>query len=576
MARIYNLSSSFVFLANRLHARVLGFSKPATAFIRQTEPRSIGSYPRGLQLKAGNILLAGHLMEAPGLILWDVPPPSLGFLYEAHGFGWLDDLASVGDQEARKIAQVWVQTWIVRFGRGAGPGWMPHSTGRRIIRWIHHGFMILRGAESDSSKLFFQSLGRQTLFLSRRWFATPIGLPRFEALAGLIYAGLTLEGMEEHVRPATSALARECINQIDENGSIPTRNPEELLEVFTLLNWVADALEIAGWTPSRAHLNALKRIAPTLRMLRHKDGSLARFHGGGKGIEGRLDEALAQSGNKKLSISNSAMGFGRLSSGRTSIIIDAAPPPKGRFAPNAHASTLAIELTSGQMPLFVSSGSGARFGQDWERSGRRTESHSTVTISGFSSARFDKRMLCVNNTNEALVGGPDNVPFNFSYEKKSTLFEAGHNGYVSALGLTHVRRLNLSHTGNTLMGEDMLLALEQKDRRLFEIMLDRLGWEGIDYQVRFHIHPDVLLTLDMGGMAVSMKLKNGETWVFRHSSKAELSIKPSTYFDSSRLKPRVSNQIVLSHKAIEHASSIRWSLINAWETELGPSRQKEL
>ena len=30
-------------------------------------------------------------------------------LHEAHGFGWLDDLASVGDQEARMIAQRWVE-----------------------------------------------------------------------------------------------------------------------------------------------------------------------------------------------------------------------------------------------------------------------------------------------------------------------------------------------------------------------------------------------------------------------------------------------------------------------------------
>ncbi len=39
--------------------------------------------------------------------------------------------------------------------------------------------------------------------------------------------------------PPVSALARECEHQIDAQGGLPTRNPEELLEVFTLLTWAA-------------------------------------------------------------------------------------------------------------------------------------------------------------------------------------------------------------------------------------------------------------------------------------------------------------------------------------------------
>ncbi|MGB1830510.1 MAG: heparinase, partial [Paracoccaceae bacterium] len=72
MTRVYNLTSSLGNLANRFHARMLGFSKPATGFLRQPEPRSIGSYQRGLQLKAGNIMFAGHLIEAPRTNLWDI------------------------------------------------------------------------------------------------------------------------------------------------------------------------------------------------------------------------------------------------------------------------------------------------------------------------------------------------------------------------------------------------------------------------------------------------------------------------------------------------------------------------
>ena len=143
MTKSGNLSSQHLRLMHWLHARALGFYKPATGFLKQPEPRSIGSYARGLQLKAGNVMFAGHLVEAPDAVLWNIPSPADGFTQEAHGFGWLDDLASVGDKHSRKISQEWVQRWIDIYGRGSGPGWIPDLTGRRLIRWIHHGFMRL-------------------------------------------------------------------------------------------------------------------------------------------------------------------------------------------------------------------------------------------------------------------------------------------------------------------------------------------------------------------------------------------------------------------------------------------------
>jgi len=68
------------------------------------------------------------------------------------------------------------------------------------------------------------------------------------------------------------------------------------MEVFVLLVWAARVLEEADKKPDPRHLAAMERIAPTLRTLRLGDGSLARFHGGGRGIEGQLDQALAESG----------------------------------------------------------------------------------------------------------------------------------------------------------------------------------------------------------------------------------------------------------------------------------------
>jgi uncharacterized heparinase superfamily protein len=551
---------------NRLHARVASLSRPATAFNTTPEPRTIGSFARGRQITGGNFLFAGFLVQAPATPIWELPMPDEGFEAELHGFTWLDDLAAVGDSHATRRAQEWTHEWIRRYGRGAGPGWTPDLTGRRLIRWINHAILLLNGQERDVSAAYFRSLASQTIFLSRRWKAASPGLPRFEALTGLIYAGLALSGMDGHVGRATRAMARECVNEIDADGGLVTRNPEELLEVFTLLNWAAAALQDAGRMPGPAHMNAISAIAPVLRALRHSDGGLARFHGGGRGMEGRLDRALATSGVRAAAHTGLAMGFARVAHGRTSIIVDAAPPPKPQASANAHASTLAMELTSGRRPLVVNCGSGATFGKNWRRAGRATPSHSTLGIEGFSSSRLGIAGMVSGRAAELLVDAPQDVRYERNEVEGGTRLVVGHDGYVASHGLTHIRTLHLGFDGRALKAEDALVAMSPQDKRVFDVAFDKSKLRGIDYALRFHLHPDVDATLDMNGNAVSMALKSGEIWVFRFQGEVGLALDSSVYLEKSRLSPRATKQIVLSGAAMEYSTRVSWSLSKAQDT----------
>ncbi|RID90881.1 heparinase [Gemmobacter lutimaris] len=546
---------------NRLAARKATRAKPAAGFVSQPEPRTIGLYARGKQLVAGNFLFAGHLIEAPGVEIWDIARPSVAFGAELQGFGWLDDLAAVGDPTARKRAQDWTFGWINRYGRGDGPGWSPDLTGRRLIRWINHAILLLGGQDRDHSLAYYRALSHQTVFLSRRWQAASPGLPRFEALTGLIYAGLALIGMEAHVDPAAAALARECEREVDEEGGIPTRNPEELLEVFTLLTWAAQALTDAGRLVPPSHLAAIERIAPTLRALRHADGGLARFHGGGRGLEGRLDHALASSGVKPVPPGGLAMGFTRMSAGRSSVIVDTAMPPGGLAGASAHASTLAFELTSGRRPLIVSCGNGAPFGTDWHRASRATQSHSTLAIDGFSSSRFahDRREVLEDRARITLMRQ--------SHDAEAHLLLAGHDGWRGTHGLVHLRDLSLSADGRRLDGTDMLAADAPADKERLQSVLRRSGG-GIGFALRFHLHPDADAEIDMGGAAVSIALRSGEIWVFRHDGQAAMTLEPSVYLEKGRLMPRAARQIVLAASLQDFQARIGWTLAKAQDTPL--------
>ncbi|MBL9052805.1 MAG: heparinase, partial [Tabrizicola sp.] len=219
-----------------------GRARPAKGFVSQPEPRSLGTYARGKQIMSGNIHLGGTLIEAPGVCLWDIPAPDPDFSADAQGFAWLEDLAAYDTAEARRQAQAWTAAWISRFGKGRGPGWSPDLTGRRIIRWVHNATFLLAGCSKAETEAFYASLAHQSAFLARRWKAAGPGRPRIEALTGQVYAGLSLVGFQGLIAPSAAALAQACQNEVDDEGGIATRNPQELLEVLTLLNWAASAL----------------------------------------------------------------------------------------------------------------------------------------------------------------------------------------------------------------------------------------------------------------------------------------------------------------------------------------------
>ncbi len=534
----------------------------ANGFLSQPEPRTIGLYARGKQVLAGNFIAAGQVVERPGLAIWDVDFPDPTTAAEVHGFAWLDDLAAVGDSAARKQAQAWTFDWTRRFGAGRGPGWTADLTGRRLIRWINHALLLLQGADKAQSEAYFRVLSAQVAFLAKRWQKAAPGLPRFEALTGMISAGLALEGMQAHVGPALVALARDCEIEIDIEGGIPTRNPEELLEVFTLLTWAAQALGEAGLMAPPEHLAAMERIAPTLRSLRHADGGLARFHGGGRGMEGRLDSALANAGVRAMPAAGLAMGFARLTGGRTTVIVDAATPPGGAAGTRAHASTNAFELTSGRRPVIVSCGSGAPFGAEWRRAGRATPSHSTLAVEGFSSSRLSGGAV------ETLTDRAEVTTLRVLEGENGLGLHLAHSGWSATHGLSHVRDLMLTGDGRHLTGVDKLSAITTAEKRRFEALMVDGRLKGVNFALRFHIHPDVEARLDMGGTAISLALKSGEIWVFRQSGAQSMSIDPSIYLEKTRLRPRETVQIVLTARAMDFATEVGWTLAKAQDTPL--------
>ncbi|UXU75826.1 MULTISPECIES: heparinase II/III family protein [unclassified Paracoccus (in: a-proteobacteria)] len=533
-------------------------------FLRRPEPKAIGHAGRGEQIVAGVLHLGG--MTLTGDFMAAALPPTLAG--ELHGFGWLDDLAALGTPPARAIAQEQVLLWLRRHPQPQPqtPEWAPEIAGRRLLRWVFHAGMILPGLDRDGARPYFRGLDLHLGHLRDSWYDSQDGLARLEALAGLAIAALHLRERQALAGPALTALAEEA-EAMGLEALTESRAPETLLEAMALLVWAREVAEEAGQPVPTQLMTMIGRIAPILRALRHADGGLPCFHGGGRGAPGRLDRCLRAAPGPALPAQGLAMGYARMARGRSTLILDAASPPAGPSAATAHASTLGFELTVQRQPLIVNCGPGGGFGATWARASRATASHSALCLAGLSSSRLKPDLLpgepdLLTARPELVWAGdcdalgnltaPDCGP---AHAPHPAHLLAGHDGWLQSHGLTHLRELWLEPDGLTLRGEDSLAALDASAQaRLERLRPD----DGLAFDLHFHLHPEISAETESGG--VRLLLPDGQEWRFNHDGVGQARLEPSCLLDPALPAPRPSLQIVLSARLLGRAIQIGWTL----------------
>ena len=524
------------------------------------EPRSAGSPLRGRLLLEGKFVIPGVMHEFPDGDLWQLAKLAGPVQRSLFGFGWLDDLAAVRSREAISLARKWVFDWISGPSASQEQAWHPDIAGRRVIRMRHAESVLLSMAGEERESRFFESVRVHAQHLRSRVGDLIDGLPRMEALAGLVYAELADPGNSSAAAKALRRLAEEGDQLVVEAIGTRSRIPQELLEITELMQWCAALASTAG-IPEQIRIDDVsRRSAPILRSLRHTDGSLARFHGGGSPPPGRLDRVLAGAGAAHDPIPGLAMGYARMSAGRTTLIADAAAPHSGKHSHSAHASTLAFEMTADGTPIVVSCGPGIHFGGAAHQSARQTASHSTVEVDGASSSRMSAPVFQKADLDEIVVVFPDNVRAEQLPGEDGNTLIISHNGYAPLFGLTHMRRLDMNSDGSHIWAEDTLWAKPGEDRRVFENAAAGRESGSLPFAARFHLHPDAQTADGQGRRRVRLGLSGGDEWMFEFEGAAELRIEPSIYFDEHLGQERESRQIVL-HSAFTQGSSaqLRWA-----------------
>ncbi|WP_245396656.1 heparinase II/III family protein [Jiella sonneratiae] len=484
----------------------------------------------------GRFLLAGRLVEAGRASIFQVPPPTPEFSAELHGFSWLCHHAAVGDALAARNARALVADWL-RFasGRLGGPAFEPEVAARRLISWLCHAELLLGSAEYDFYRRILKSLTSQTRYLRSIAQEAPAGLPRLTVRVALALASLSLPGPASRARAAAQHLADELDRQILPDGGHVSRNPAALAAILADLLPVRETLLAQGQPVPKGIYSAIDRMLPALRFFRHADGTLALFNGTGASDMAltaalmRFDETLGEPlANARHS------GYHRLAAGGAVVIADTGCPPAVALSRNAHAGTLAFELSCEATRIVVNCGAPQPGRIELRRLSRSTAAHSTVTVADRSSSRFAGQPHLDRFLGSPLVPGPTEVLTEDVEADEAggriLGFEATHNGYERDFGLLHTRRLELRDGGRQLAGTDRLVSTRRS----------RGQEDAGAATIRFHLHPQVSVET-LGGFArLTMR---GQTW--RFSADRPFVVEDSILFADSA-GPRRTLQIVVA------------------------------
>jgi len=490
-----------------------------------------GDPARGTAIIEGRFDLGGtvhQLGESPWAADWLTEDEGIAL----HRFDWLGDLAALGTEDARRIAENLLERWDERFGTFTPVSWRSDVLAARIINCLTHFAVLFDPAEPPFHIRFLDCLARQVRHLRRVVLTEPEVPDLIFVLKGLIYGECCVISEPERVARACAMLEHGIENQILPDGSHVARSPGRQLAVLEALVDMRDTLTAASQEVPVVLRNAIDRMAPMTRFCRLGDGSLPCFHGGGRPAPAHIDRVLERSeAHGKAPKRAHYAGFERIETGKLVLILDGGGPPDAPHDRDGHAGLMSFELSAGGHCLFVNCGNGPDAPAQLRQALRTTAAHSTVTVSDTNSCEL---------LPDGIGRRPGEIDCDRGEHDGSIWISASHAGYEPRFGLTHRRRFYVKEGDADLRGEDILV-----------------GNQEHPFEIRFHLHPKVVVSLDETATRVTFSLPDGDQWRMR--TERPVSLEESIYWDDAAgAQPAM--QLVIRAATSGDATAIKWRL----------------
>ena len=455
----------------------------------------------------GDALLAGRLtVGSETLSLADADFAAIGadgaLAEQLQGFSWLRDLAAAASREnGARLAEALAGRWLLAHGTRADDAWRPDLWGERILFWTAYAPYILSSRDAGYRSALLNTLARGARHLDSTADRAPPGLKRITAWAGVVAAGLLVQGGVTRVARGEAGLARALATAQFEDGGLTSRSPYEQMLLVDRLGLLRAAYFAAKQTLPDGIQAAAAAALAALHGVTMGDGALSSWQGGNPGDAARLTALIDGCGLRARPL-RAARGWGyqRMSALGTILVLDAAPPPPPKMTAAGAASTLAFELSDGPQRLIVNCGGPAPFpsalSEPLIEALRSTAAHSTLVLAETNSTAI---------LHDGSLGrGVTDVTVDRSEDNDSSRIEATHDGYVRRFGLIHKRSLMLGNDGKELRGADQLIGRGRRKVREF-----------VPFAVRFHLARNVEATLTADGMGAILRSKGTPPWNFR-------------------------------------------------------------
>lgn len=509
---------------------------------------------RAADIYSGYYVFGGRLVNGEGRPPFDIPPPTPEFARELAGFAWLRHMRAAGTSLARSNSRVIVGDFLAAEQRlRRGPAGEPAVAARRVLSWLSQAPFVLDGADEDFYHAFLRGLGREVAILARH---AGEGAGQARLLAGIALAEVALcaDMGPALLKRAATALGDETSRQIFADGGHVGRNPGTLIDLLLDFLPLRQTFGARGQPAPQAILNAIDRMIPMVRLLRHGDGSLALFNGMGVTEPDHVATVLAYADSRGRALLNAPhAGYQRLEGTNALAIVDAGAPPPTRDSGEAHAGCLSFEYSIGLDRVVVNCGAPPPGNPAAREAARQTAAHSTLVIDDTSSCRFATSTGMERALSGAIIAGPREVSAERRELAEATILELSHDGYVRGFGRRHFRRMALTRDGQRLAGEDRLAATPGRPLSV-----------PTRFDIRFHLHPAVAVALDETGTACMLTV--GRYAVTFEAGGALLRIEESVFFAAPTGAQRT-KQIVVSGTPDDDAR-VTWSFTKLGEGPL--------
>ena len=186
-----------------------------------------GDRQRGEALLAGRFVLGSETIS-----LTDIDFAALGLggpaAEQQQGFSWLRDLAAAASREkGARVAEALAGRWLLAHGTRVDEAWRPDLWGERILFWTAYAPYVLSSRDSGYRSALLNTLVRGARHLDAQADKAAPGLDRITAWAGMVAAGLLVQGGVPRVARGEAGLARALSTAQFEDGGLISRTPHE-------------------------------------------------------------------------------------------------------------------------------------------------------------------------------------------------------------------------------------------------------------------------------------------------------------------------------------------------------------